>query len=1056
MGKVFTEVGYKWKPTRRLFTIVGNSCPLTRITPKKIVHLKETTSNSVETPKPEIKVYSRRPKQIKSVGSSKKAKIVESKISNTSKPNHLWGSNAIDVPSSSSLVNDSSGPGPQLMTPATSSLRLIPNPVPQQPFNLPTRNNWDHLFQPMFDEYFNRSSSDVSLVPVAAAPIAVEIAGSPSSTTIDIKVLKNKARLVAQGFRQEEGIDFEVSFAPVARIEAIRIFVANVANKNITIYQMDVKMAFLNGVLKKEVYVSQPEGFVDQDNPSHVYKLKKAFYVDPTLFTRKAGNDLLLVKIYVDDIIFASTNTAMCDTPMVEKNKLDADLQGTPFDATHYYGMIGSLMHIMSSRPDLIYAVCLCARYQAKPTEKHLNAVKRIFQYLKGTINMGDKLVSWSSKKQKSTAISSTEAEYIALSGCCAQILWMRSQLTDYGFTFNKIPLYCDNKSAIALCCNNVQHSRAKHIDVRYHFIKEQVENGIVELYFVRTEYQLADIFTKPLPRERFNFLIEKLGMRSMSPETLKRLTEEEDENINLVAAQQVALDNALVAPEKRLTIEKCNTRIKFSKPQRETTYQVTLDALKLSLCYPAFLITAEVPEVFMHQFWNTIKKIKDTYAYQFKLDKKKEMVPFIKELGYTGKCDMLSEIHTDHMHQPWRTFVAIINKCICRKSTGLDRLSPSRAQILWGIFYQKNVDYVALLWEDFMFQDDNREISSIRKENMPYPRFTKVIISHFISKDKTISMRNKINLHTVHDDSLLGTLKFVSKTQDYQKDTPGVSVSKKKTQAKVDKGKGMDLLSDVALLEVAQLKKVPDKLKEKTNGTNEETGTILGVPNVPKVQSESENESWGDRENDDDSNDDDDDSDDDEEEKQDDEYVHTPKHYVPTEDETNDEINDDSKEFDEEEYEELYGDVNISLKDVEPADKEKVNVEMTNTETCNAKLENVNQEGEGNQVKDDTQATQKTEVPRTSPLLTIPVSVIPEVVNLREIVKTSSSATISSLLSSLLPYLQHITPIPTPTTTESTTPTTVVPISETLTAFHQRITNLEKDVKELKIVDTL
>nr|GEV18801.1 retrovirus-related Pol polyprotein from transposon TNT 1-94 [Tanacetum cinerariifolium] len=141
-----------------------------------------------------------------------------------------------------------------------------------------------------------------------------------------------------------------------------------------------------------------------------------------------------------------------------------------------------------------------------------------------------DKLVSWSSKKKKSTATSSTEAKYIALSGCCAQILWMRLQLIDYGFTFNKIPLYCDNKSAIALCCNNVQHSRAKHIDVRYHFIKEQVENGIVELYFVQIEYQLADIFTKPLPRERFNFLIEKLGMRSMSPETLKCLTDEEDE----------------------------------------------------------------------------------------------------------------------------------------------------------------------------------------------------------------------------------------------------------------------------------------------------------------------------------------------------------------------------------------------------------------------------------------------------------------------------------------------------------------------------------------------
>ncbi|GKA32300.1 hypothetical protein Tco_0718667 [Tanacetum coccineum] len=185
---------------------------------------------------------------------------------------------------------------------------------------------------------------------------------------------------------------------------------------------------------------------------------------------------------------------------------------------------------------------------------------------------------------------------------------------------------------------------------------------------------------------------------------------------MNLVAAQQVALENDLVAHKKRLKIEKCNARIEFSKPQRKTTYQVTLDALKLSPCYPAFLITAKVPKVYMHQFWNTIKKIKDTDAYQFKLDKKK------------------FRIDTE------------------------------------GMFYQKNVDFVALLWENFMFQADNKEISFARKENMPYPRFTKAIISHFISKDKTISMRNQINLHIVRDDTLLGTLKFVSKTQDYQK----------------------------------------------------------------------------------------------------------------------------------------------------------------------------------------------------------------------------------------------------------------------------------------------
>ncbi|GJT17008.1 retrovirus-related pol polyprotein from transposon TNT 1-94 [Tanacetum coccineum] len=235
---------------------------------------------------------------------------------------------------------------------------------------------------------------------------------------------------------------------------------------NMVIFQMDMKTAFLNNELNEVVYVSQPEGFVDPEHPSHV----------------------------------------------------------------------GSLMYLSASRPDIVFAVCMCARYQAKPTEMHLTAIKRIFRYLKGTINMGlwypkdsgfelkafadadyagchdtrrstsgsaqflgHRLVSWSSKKQKSTAISTTEAEYIALSGCCAQILWMRSQLRDYGFAFNKIPMYCDNQSAIALCCNSVQHSRSKHIDIRHHFIKEQ----------------------------RFATLLPLLGVKQMSPETLKELQDE-------------------------------------------------------------------------------------------------------------------------------------------------------------------------------------------------------------------------------------------------------------------------------------------------------------------------------------------------------------------------------------------------------------------------------------------------------------------------------------------------------------------------------------------------
>nr|GEW23794.1 hypothetical protein [Tanacetum cinerariifolium] len=353
-------------------------------------------------------------------------------------------------------------------------------------------------------------------------------------------ILKDKARLVAHGYRLEEGIDFEESFSPVARLEAIRIFLAYAAHKNMVVYQMDVKTAFLNGNLWEEVYVSQPDGFVDPDNPNHVYKLKKALYglkqaphawydmlssfllsqdfskgsVDPTLFIRRNGNDLLLK--------YGFESCDPVDTLMVEKSKLDEDREGKAVDPLHYRGMIGTLLYLITSRPDLQFAICMCARYQARPTEEHVHAVKRIFRYLRGTINRGLWYPKDSSIALTAFAYADHAAEYIALSGCCAQILWMRSQLLDYGLGFNKIPIYCDNKSAIALCCNNVQHSQSKQIDIRYHFIKEQVKNRVIELYFVNTEYQLADLFTKALGRDRIEFLTTKLGMRSFTPETLK------------------------------------------------------------------------------------------------------------------------------------------------------------------------------------------------------------------------------------------------------------------------------------------------------------------------------------------------------------------------------------------------------------------------------------------------------------------------------------------------------------------------------------------------------
>nr|GEW60515.1 hypothetical protein [Tanacetum cinerariifolium] len=207
------------------------------------------------------------------------------------------------------------------------------------------------------------------------------------------------------------------------------------------------------------------------------------------------------------------------DTPMVNRLKLDEDPLGISVDQTQFCSMVGSLMYLTASRPNLVLAVCMCATYQASPTKKHIEALKRVFLYLRGTIN-------WVLWYPKDTAMALTAYENADHAGCedtrrntseSAQflgnklILWMRSQLTDYGFDFNKILVYCDNRSAIDLCCNNVQHFRSKHIDIQCHFIRKQVKKGMLELYFVTTNYHLADIFTKALPRQRFEFILPRL-----------------------------------------------------------------------------------------------------------------------------------------------------------------------------------------------------------------------------------------------------------------------------------------------------------------------------------------------------------------------------------------------------------------------------------------------------------------------------------------------------------------------------------------------------------------
>nr|GEU91109.1 hypothetical protein [Tanacetum cinerariifolium] len=488
-------------------------------------------------------------------------------------------------------------------------------------------------------------------------------------------VIRNKSRLVVRGYRQEEGMDFEESFAPVARMEAIRIFLAYAAHKSFTEFQMDVKTAFFHGTLKEDVYVCQTEGFIDADHPSHVFKLKKALYglkqaprachvfklkkalyglkqaprawyddlstfllqnnffkgtIDPTLFIRHFVDDILVVQVYVDDIIFGSTHPRYthlffdlmksrfkmsmigemtfflglqvnqspcgifinqsnfvleilkkyemesCDpigTLMEIKDKLDLDQNGTPVDATKYRSMIGALMYLTSSIPDIVHATCLCARYQAKPTEKHL-----MESTSGGAQFLGEKLVSWSLKKQDCMALSTAEAEYVSLSAYCAQVLWMRTQLTDYGFHFNKIPIYYDSKSAIAISYNPVQHSRIKHIAVRYHFVKEHVEKGHMYLSFkggcsvevkwvrmlgtkvtlhdrrivmqVKLHYEVVILCTKAFPVDRFNYLVRRLGMRSLSPQELDPLVKSHQSRRHLL--RNTPLDRVDVLANKK------------------------------------------------------------------------------------------------------------------------------------------------------------------------------------------------------------------------------------------------------------------------------------------------------------------------------------------------------------------------------------------------------------------------------------------------------------------------------------------------------------------------
>ncbi|GJV83114.1 putative ribonuclease H-like domain-containing protein [Tanacetum coccineum] len=423
---------------------------------------------------------------------------------------------------------------------------------------------------------------------------------------------------------QEEGIDYDEVFAPVARLEAIRIFLAYASYMGFIVYQMDVKSAFLYGKIDEEVYVSQPPGFQDPKSPQKVYKVVKALYglhqaprawyatlstfllkngyrrgtIDKTLFLKKDKHDIILVQVYVDDIIFGSTKKSWCNefealmksrfqmssmgeltfflglqvkqkpngifisqdkyvdeilkkfdfanvksasTPIETQKPLVKDEEASDVDVHLYRSMIGSLMYVTASRPDIMFAVCACSRFQVTPKTSHLTAVKRIFRYLKGKPKLGlwyprestfdlesysdsdyaganldrksttggcqflgRRLVTWQCKKQTIVATSTTEAEYVAAASCCGQVLWIQNQMLDYGFNFMNTKIYIDNESTICIVKNPVYHSKTKHIAIRHHFIRDAYEKKLIQVLKIHTNDNVADLLTKAFDVSRF------------------------------------------------------------------------------------------------------------------------------------------------------------------------------------------------------------------------------------------------------------------------------------------------------------------------------------------------------------------------------------------------------------------------------------------------------------------------------------------------------------------------------------------------------------------------
>ena len=496
-----------------------------------------------------------------------------------------------------------------------------------------TQPHWQKAMQEEYDTLISNQTWELTPLPHGKNLVSCKWLYK-TKLNANNEISKFKARLVARGFSQIEGLDYNETFAPVAKMPTIKIVLALASKMNWPIHQMDVKSAFLNGDLHEEIYMAQPPGFIKEGSEHLVCKLKKsiyglkqsprewyskinAFFIsqgfdrsqnDPNLYIKHIQDDIVIIILYVDDLILTSSSNALISdikfqlnqkfqmtdlgilhyflgmqiwqTPkgiFLSQTKYAQDLldkfqmndanhvsipcelgtklmvdTNTPFiDATSYRQLVGSLNYLTLTRPDIAYSVGLVSRFMSKPQQTHLKVARRILRYIKGTLNLGlfydansnftlqgftdsdlggdpndgkstcgycffvgSGAISWKSKKDTSVSLCSTEAEYKSCTNASKEALWLRRILEDLGLPQQEpTPLYCDNQSAIALAKNPIYHAKSKHISLHHHFIREHIQEKQVSLIYCKGEDQVADILTKPLSREKFEFHCKNLGL---------------------------------------------------------------------------------------------------------------------------------------------------------------------------------------------------------------------------------------------------------------------------------------------------------------------------------------------------------------------------------------------------------------------------------------------------------------------------------------------------------------------------------------------------------------